>query len=173
MNHLKSLDGGVTTIWDPDRWTGHPILEKYKNLARTGYSQRKDWFQQFFKFSPDMLNHNIAIPELPKSRKVIIWWIVKLGPGQIQPMHIDPHLTGAINPVRYTMFLQDWQPGHIFVYHDEMISNYKAGDVYEWDDPMVEHGVANIGYETRYTVQIAMHDELVNGEFIGGKKVLT
>jgi len=167
MSHLDSLETGVTVLYDPDRWTGHPILDKYRKLAEPGYSKRTDWFQQFFKFSPEMVDLELKIPELPKSRKNIFWWIIKLRPGQIQPMHIDPHLTGAINPVRYTMFLQDWQPGHIFVYDDKILTNYKAGDVYEWSDPMVEHGVSNIAYETRYTVQIAMHDELVDG-FIGG-----
>jgi hypothetical protein len=168
MNYLESLTSGVTTIWDPDRWTGHPVLEKYKKLAEPGYSIRKDWFQQFFKQSPAMQEREIDIPTLPEMRKEVFWWIVKVSPGQIQPIHIDPHLTTAVNPLRYTMFLQDWQPGHIFIYGtDSMIENYKKGDVFLWEDPMMEHAVANIGYETRYTVQIAMHDAL-EGEFIGG-----
>ena len=60
--------------------------------------------------------------------------------------------------IRYTMFLQDWEPGHIFVYDDTYISNYKAGDIYEWSNPMTVHGPANIGYNTRYTLQITMYD---------------
>ena len=76
----------------------------------------------------------------------------------MQAMHIDPHLVEVANPVRYTMFLQDWEPGHIFVYDDQMLSNYKAGDLYEWSDPMIVHGVVNIGFNNRYTLQITMHD---------------
>jgi hypothetical protein len=56
------------------------------------------------------------------------------------------------------MFLQDWEPGHIFVYDDKIATNYKAGDMFEWSDPMTVHGPANIGYHTRYTLQITMYD---------------
>jgi hypothetical protein len=56
------------------------------------------------------------------------------------------------------MFLQDWEPGHIFVYDDKIAANYKAGDMFEWSDPMTIHGPANIGYNTRYTLQITLFD---------------
>jgi hypothetical protein len=76
----------------------------------------------------------------------------------MQAMHIDPHLLDVKNPVRYTLFLQDFEPGHIFVYDDKLMSNYKSGDMYEWSDPMIVHGVTNISYKTRYTLQITLHD---------------
>ena len=56
------------------------------------------------------------------------------------------------------MFLQDWEPGHIFAYDDKMLSNYKAGDLYEWSDPECVHGPTNIGYTPRLTLQITLHD---------------
>jgi hypothetical protein len=56
------------------------------------------------------------------------------------------------------MFLEDWKPGHVFIWEDQYISNYKAGDLYKWYDPMMYHGVVNIGHETRYTLQITTHD---------------
>jgi hypothetical protein len=68
------------------------------------------------------------------------------------------HLVEVKNPVRYTMFLKDFEPGHIFVYDDRVAANYKAGDMFEWSDPMTLHGPANIGYNTRYTLQITMYD---------------
>ena len=88
----------------------------------------------------------------------MFWWIIKLLPGQMQPMHFDPHLISTKNPARYTMFLEDWKPGHIFVWEDQYLSNYKAGDLYRWKDPMCYHGVVNIGHETRYTLQITTYD---------------
>jgi hypothetical protein len=127
-------------------------------MARPGYSHNKHDFQQFNQNSKDMQNFTVSLPEFPEKRKHCLWWFVKLLPGQMQAMHIDPHLLEVKNPVRYTMFLKDFEPGHIFVYDDKMISNYKAGDVYEWSDPMIVHGVVNIGYTTRYTLQVTMHD---------------
>lgn len=158
MNHLKSHDGDLTPVWQPDRWQGHPLLDQFRELARPGYSANKHDFQQFNQKSKDMENFNILLPEFPEKRKYCFWWFVKLLPGQMQAMHIDPHLVEVQNPVRYTMFLKDFEPGHIFVYDDKMISNYKIGDVYEWSDPMIVHGVVNIGYSTRYTLQVTMHD---------------
>lgn len=158
MNHLETHAGDTAYVWQPDRWQGHPLLDQFRELARPGYSAKQHDFQQFNQKSKDMENFNILLPEFPEKRKHCFWWFVKLLPGQMQAMHIDPHLLEVQNPVRYTMFLKDFEPGHIFVYDDKMISNYKTGDVYEWSDPMIVHGVVNIGYNTRYTLQITMHD---------------
>lgn len=158
MEHLKTHDGDTAYVWQPDRWSGHPLLEEYKEKARPGYAHKNHDFQQFNITSKDMKDFPIVLPALPEKRSRTFWWFVKLNPGQMQAMHIDPHLVEVKNPVRYTMFLQDYEPGHIFVYEDKMMSNYKAGDVFEWSDPMIVHGVTNIGYTTRYTLQITMHD---------------
>lgn len=158
MNHLKSRNGDTIPVWQPDRWQGHPELDKFREMSRPGYSHKNHNFQQFNKKSADMKDFEIVLPTLTKTRSLCHWWFIKLLPGQMQTMHIDPHLVEVKNPVRYTMFLEDFQPGHIFVYDNKMISNYKAGDVFEWSDPMIVHGVVNIGYNTRYTLQITMHD---------------
>lgn len=158
MLHLKEKSGDTVPVWQPDRWSGHPLLEEFKERARSGYSNNKHNFQQFQNKSADMDGFLFEMPLLPEIRKHEFWWFIKLLPGQMQTMHIDPHLVEVKNPVRYTMFLEDWQPGHIFHYDDKILTNYKAGDLYEWNDPMTLHGVVNIGYETRYTMQITMHD---------------
>lgn len=158
MEHLYTHTGDTTQVWQPERWQGHPLLDQYRELARPAYSLKNHDFQQFNVSSVDMQHFKLTLPALDQIRKYVFWWFVKLNPGQMQAMHIDPHLIEVKDPVRYTMFLEDFQPGHIFVYDDKMISNYKAGDVFEWSDPMIVHGVVNIGYNTRYTLQITMHD---------------
>lgn len=158
MNHLEIHEGDYTPVWQPERWQGHPILDQFREMARPVYSQKTPMFHQFNSRSKDMQNFSVNLPELPKSRKYCFWWFVKLLPGEMQAMHIDPHLVDVKNPVRYTMFLQDFHPGHIFVWEDKMISNYKMGDIYEWSDPTIIHGCVNISYKTRYTMQITMHD---------------
>ena len=76
------------------------------------------------------------------------WWFTKLLPGQYMPMHTDPHAHDK--PCnRYWMPLQDYEPGHVFVYKDSMITNYKAGDVYCFDNERDIHGAANIGHTPR------------------------
>jgi hypothetical protein len=158
MNHLKSHEGDHTPVWQPERWQGHPVLDEYREKARWCYSKNTPMFHQFNARSIDMQEFKVVLPELPESRAQLQWWFVKLYPGEMQAMHVDPHLLSVSNPVRYTMFLEDFVPGHIFVYDDKLMSNYKAGDMYEWSDPMIVHGVSNISYTTRYTLQITLHD---------------
>lgn len=158
MNHLITKQGDTRPVWQPDRWKGHPVLDEFRENLRQGYSNNKHDFQQFNGDSLDMKDFDIKFPDLPKSRKHLHWWFIKLLPGQMQAMHVDPHLVEVENPVRYTMFLQDYIPGHIFVWDDKMAANYKIGDVFEWSDPMIVHGCVNISYTTRYTLQITMHD---------------
>ena len=158
MEHLKTHEGDYTPVWQPDRWQGHPLLDEFREKARPAYSKKTPMFHQFNANSKDMQEFNVNLPDLPEKRSRCFWWFVKLLPGEMQAMHIDPHLIEVANPVRYTMFLQDWEPGHIFVYDDKMLSNYRAGDLYEWSNPMIVHGVVNIGFNNRYTLQITMHD---------------
>ena len=158
IEHLASCQGDRTPVWQPDRWQGNSILEKFTEMARPGYSDNKFFFHQMNPKSKEMQDFKFTLPDLPEKRKHINWWFVMLYPGEFQAMHIDPQLTEVDNPVRYTMFLQDWEPGHIFVWDDKVAANYKAGDVFEWSDPMIVHGPANIGYHTRYTLQITMYD---------------
>jgi len=66
-----------------------------------------------------------------------------------------------INPKRYTMFLQDYEPGHAFIYEDKMSVNYKKGDVFEWSSSDIFHGVANISFKNRYTLQLVMYDNSI------------
>ena len=158
MTHLEECSGDTVPVWQPDRWKGHPMLDEARERARFGYSNNKHNFQQFNSGSKDMQDFQFQLPEIPNDDRKKLWWFIKLLPGQMQTMHFDPHLIECANPKRYTMFLQDWQPGHIFTWGDKMLSNYKAGDLYEWTDPMCYHGVVNIGYETRYTLQITTID---------------
>jgi hypothetical protein len=158
IDMLNSKQGETTPVWQPDRWTGNETLEKFKEMARPGYSNNKFFFHQLNAGSPEMEGYDFVYPDLPETRKNAPWWFVKLYPGEFQAMHIDPQLTEVSNFVRYTMFLQDWEPGHIFAYDDKMLSNYKAGDLYEWSDPECIHGPANIGYNPRLTLQITLHD---------------
>jgi len=159
MSHLETNTGDTVPVWQPDRWKGHPMLDAARERARAGYSNDKHNFQQFNVDSKDMKSFKIELPVLPNDDRLATWWFVKLLPGQMQAMHFDPHLLSCVNPKRYTMFLQDWQPGHIFTWDNQMLGNYQSGDVYEWSDPMCYHGVVNIGYETRYTLQITTYDK--------------
>jgi hypothetical protein len=158
VQYLENRTGDTVPVWQPDRWKGHPDLDAARERARIGYSNNIHFFQQFNINSPDMQDFKLTIPDIEHNNRRISWWFIKLLPGQMQTMHFDPHLLSCVNPTRYTLFLQDWQPGHIFTYADRILVDYKAGDLYKWSDPMCYHGVVNIGYSTRYTLQITTHE---------------
>jgi hypothetical protein len=165
LDRLSTDESGVTKLHNPGRWDGHPALSQYIEKIKVYDKYKDNTFQQFFKVSNPFRDTPIELPELPQTRNEIFWWIVKLKPGQYQTVHQDPHLYTSVNPVRYTLFLQDWEPGHIFIYNNKTISNYKAGDLFEWDDPIMEHAVVNASLNTRYSLQISMQDK-IDGEFL-------
>ncbi len=154
---LINTNGDTVPVWQPDKWRGTPMLDHARERARPGYSDNKHFFQQFNKNTKGMENLISSMP-IPMVRKYFSWWFIKLLPGQMQFMHIDPHVETEKDVLRYTMFLSDYHPGHIFTYEKGMITDYKAGDLYLWDDAMSFHGVCNIGFENRYTFQFTMHD---------------
>jgi hypothetical protein len=81
------------------------------------------------------------------------WWFTKLNPGQYMPMHKDPHVVGN-NCLRYWMPLQDYESGHVFIYNNYMINDYKKGDVFQFSNSEEVHGAANIGHTPRIMLLI-------------------
>jgi hypothetical protein len=158
MNHLSTTAGDKIPVWQPERWVGHALLDKFREDARPFFEKETPYFQQYNNTSIDMQNFPIQLPELPKKRINCQYWFIKLLPGQMQTMHIDPHLVDVKNPVRYSMFLQDYVPGHVFVFDDFMATNYKAGDIFEWSEPECIHACVNVSYIIRYTLQITLYD---------------
>jgi hypothetical protein len=176
LNILKNNQGDRVPIWDSERGHGHPLLENIteQGLNWFGKDIPEQYFHIFNANSKDMQDYKFVLPNLPKIGKNVFWWFVRLNPGELQLMHYDMHVLGVFhednkfskvtkvteikNVIRYTMFLQDWQPGHVFVWKDQTIANYKAGDIFEWSDPELLHGVANLSFNPRYTLQITSHD---------------
>jgi len=81
------------------------------------------------------------------------WWLVKMHPSQYMNMHEDPDVEK--NVIRYWMPWTDYEPGHVFIIDNELITDYKAGDVFAYKRPQAYHGSANIGYTTRYVLQVS------------------
>lgn len=159
LEFLQSIKGDNVPVWQPNRWQGNKTLETVRENVREGYSNNKFFFHQVNKNSKECTDFYFEWPKINYNKKKYFWWFVILYPGEFQPMHIDPHLTEISSFERYTMFLQDWQPGHIFTYDNKMLSDYKSGDMYEWNNPNTLHGPVNIGYKPRYTLQITGYDE--------------
>lgn len=131
-----------------------PEMElEYQKARDAGYKDDEIYFWMF-----DEKNVNFKLPKPPFVDGNFHWWATKMLPGQFMPMHIDPHTLIENNSKRYWMPLQDWEPGHIFMYKDQVITNYKAGDVWSYEDSNAIHGAANIGYTPRIVLQVSTYD---------------
>jgi len=103
--------------------------EEYARAREAGYSEDAIYFWMF-----DKDNVNFDIPQPPFIDGKFHWWITKMMPGNFMPMHVDPHTTYQKNSQRYWIPLQDWEPGHIFIYENSMMADYKAGDIWMYTD---------------------------------------
>ncbi len=103
--------------------------------------------------------NDIELPPLPETRQSSSWVISTFEPGRYELTHKDSFISNSPNPVKYIMFLTDWEIGHIFTYNSSMRADYKAGDLYELDkDPEVIYSCANIGYTTSSMLEIRLCD---------------
>jgi hypothetical protein len=121
--------------------------QEFKAATDAGYDLDK---VLWYVFEKDDTGFDIVPTWTEKSTS---WWITKLLPGQYMPMHRDP-FTQYRNCKRYWMPLTDYQPGHIFIYKDTFVNDYKAGDLYRYDLSTEIHGAANIGHSVRIILQI-------------------
>lgn len=127
----ESYKSSLAKIW----------LEAGFNLSRIGWSL---YYQSHF-------DKEIVIPK--EIENVTSWWFCKLNPGDVFPLHQD--LYKDPKPVkRYWMACQDHIPGHIFFYGKESLNNYKAGDLFLFEDENEWHGSCNIGFISKISLQI-------------------
>jgi hypothetical protein len=131
-----------------------PEMEnEYSKARAAGYNDNEIYFYMF-----DETNVSFKLPKPPFIEDKFHWWITKMMPGNFMPMHIDPHTLIESNSKRFWMPLQDWDQGHIFMYENQVVTNYKAGDVWVYQNSNALHGAANIGYSPRLILQVSSYD---------------
>lgn len=90
-----------------------------------------------------------------------IYAVHRMNPGTLLPMHRDLYryfknsngIEDINDIVRAIIFLDDWHSGQILEIEGKMIVNWRAGDWVTWYGGDA-HLAANLGHETRYTLQI-------------------
>jgi hypothetical protein len=123
---------------------------EYQKIKEAHYDLTKPlWYQ----FSVKNFPYDVTNPPFIEGK--FSWWIIKMNPGNFVPVHIDPFTVYQKSPKRYSMFLQDYEPGHIFFYNDSVVTNYKAGDTFLWPDATALHGACNIGHSLRTVFQFS------------------
>ena len=134
---------------------GHnPDSEEFRIATAAGYDLTQTYWHHY---DQDSCPLNPGTPF--DTDKELMWWFIKLTPGKFMPMHRDPHTIEFKNPKRYWMPLQDYHEGHIFMYNNQVLVDYKKGDLYEYPNAQEIHGACNIGYTPRLTFLFTLYDE--------------
>ena len=129
----------------PDSCTDEQVITMHKIW---GIENRAYWY----KFDPADMPFTIPWPVQLTNN--IDWWVVKQLPGQCVPLHYDPN--DQNKTVRYVLMLQDYIPGHMLLWNNELIKDYKAGDLFKVDDVNSYHGSSNISNEARIIAHLTV-----------------
>lgn len=122
-----------------------------KSWADAGYFETDvvEWFMYYKEDMTEVLD--LTKIDFLKDCTDVRWWAVKVMPGKCFPGHTDRYQDqGEVK--RYWMAVEDYHWGHIFVHDNQMLYNYKAGDIFEMPDLM--HGASNIGLTPKLSIQI-------------------
>lgn len=142
---LRPRQGGV-----PE---GEEGRKEWQSAIDAGYDPNATYFQMFTK---DILD--IEVPKILDCNRQQHWWITKMLPGNFMPMHVDPHTLHQKNADRFWIPLQNWEPGHIFMYENYVPTDYAKGDIFQYSDSSALHGAANIGSTPRIVLQVTLHE---------------
>jgi hypothetical protein len=167
MKFIGNFSDWINPLWVDEilslRGDGRPMegqkpnsptmIEEYKKSIEAGYREDVVYFWMF-----NSKNLSFDPGSLPWTTDNYHWWVTKMYPGQFMPMHVDPHTTYEKNSKRYWIPLQDWESGHIFMYENKVITDYKKGDVWQYKDSKALHGAANIGHTPRLVLQVSTHE---------------
>jgi hypothetical protein len=131
----------------------NPDSEEFRKAAEHGYDLTQTYW---YIYEPDTFPFDVKSP-IPLDGE-FLWWFIKMNPGDKMPMHKDPHALVEKNSKRYWMALQDYEPGHVFIYEDQLATGYKKGDLFVYDDSKALHGACNIGWSTRMIACFSSYD---------------
>lgn len=86
-------------------------------------------------------------------------------PGQVLMYHhdlyyaiirdVDPELSWKPEKLRrFVIFLEDWQPGHIWIVGNTTYSHWRKGECITWSWVDMPHGTANLSPNSRYSIHL-------------------
>ena len=142
LDYMLSTKGNRRPLSPPEPYQ----VDTYKTWIDSGYDINNLYWESFngsnFPFEVD----------IPYEGS---WWFSKLLPGSVFPYHQDIYAS-TVPKRRLWIAYSDYQPGHIFSYGNKVLTDYKAGDVFEFEDTMVWHGAANCGLIPKISLQIVV-----------------
>lgn len=126
--------------------------------------ERDDWFVKWGyktdtvfsdQYKDELFPFDITFPFIPED--TVKWTFMRYTPGQFLPLHSDD--IRFKNERRLLMMLQDYEQGHITIHDEQLVKDYKAGDLFHFVKPDAIHGCANIGRSTRLVLSLVVYNK--------------
>jgi hypothetical protein len=146
LNFMLSTHGNIK----PDLTNLEDNQDTIKTWRNANYDLSKIRWENF---TGDNFTWPIALP----FEGNVSWWFSKLMPGDMFPLHIDTYFSNTSIAKRYWMSYQDYTPGHVFIYGDKVLTDYRAGDLFEFDGAEIKHAAANLGLIPKISLQLVVH----------------
>lgn len=171
--HLKDVDWGEpehgVDLWPEDDLKPmdiHNLGWGKKDNIKVGYTEHNTQKYQLFNSDkiPNIFYKMADVSGLENYSVALF----KQNPGQTNPWHFDTY-QGVVNKYkkqginlsdddiknikRYLIVLEDWNWGHFLQVGNNVLSQWRAGDIYTWDYGMY-HTSGNVGQTPKITAHI-------------------
>lgn len=145
---------GTESLWNDNLSTES---QNYKQCGYTEHNTRV-WKSTNLKEPLEFNWQESLISQLPIDHGIAT--LTRQDPGQVLPWHVDKfYMLRRLNPsdprmiVRFLIFFQDWDIGHLLQIGNDVLYNWKRGDVYVWTQN-APHVSANIGLTQKWTCNV-------------------
>lgn len=126
--------------WLRDEWIAYALTNEGRTPhAYEGSDTYNRWLNWGYKkhlinshsFENGNFPFDMPFPlEIKHKREDYNYTITRYNPGEFVPYHEDFDQEYAI---KLWIPLQDYQPGHIFIYKSDILTEYKRGDIFVFD----------------------------------------
>lgn len=163
VDRILNTDGDPCPLHQPENQQGSLEKQKilYSNFLKGGWNELNFVVNMYTpNKTSDLKGLDVTMPPLITTEGMNFhWWFVKTNPGQLTHWHYDPHTVMHSTAKRYWVAMQDYEPGHVFIWENGgFLSEYKSGDVYEFSEADLYHGVVNMGLTPRFTFQATVYE---------------
>ena len=146
----------------PDKLSPNSIAASKLDHIKHGYKDCNSEYYQWIDTREEMPKFFEKVKKLTKLDSATVACF-KQEPGNTNPWHFDSYAS-AIKKyglsenerdkiVRYLIFLEDWDWGHIIQIGNNVLSQWKKGDIYTWKYGMY-HLSSNAGITPKWTCQV-------------------
>lgn len=161
----------TTIAWDDK------LASEAQRYAQYGYTEHNTriWKSTNQKDPLEFNWESALVAQLPIDQGIAT--LTRQDPGQVLPWHVDKfYMLRRLNPddprmiIRFLVFFQDWDVGHLLQIGDEILYKWKRGDVYAWVQD-THHVAANIGLTPKWTCNVTgfLTDDLLATKLTSNK----